>query len=170
MSLEHPLTEKNKWGNFPVLCFNVWLKGMCVGQSGKCINTRLSEHRRSLHGNPHIKLFSTLNRRGLNAMKDKSHLNIGWDRCLVSDHHFLPRCTKCAEHGHNAIDCEGPLRCTDCGRGGHWQEECRNDPYCCACEREGRTEDLRHTTMAWNCPVYLERLQTENRRITAHSN
>lgn len=58
------------------------------------------------------------NQRGLNAAKERSHLNIGWDRCPVFDHFFLPHCTKCAEHGHNTIACEGPLRCTNCGNGG----------------------------------------------------
>lgn len=111
-----------------------------------------------------------LNQRGLNAVKDRSHLNIGWNRCPVFDYLFLPRCAKCAEHGHTAIACDGPVHCIKCGREGHRKEDCRNEEYCIACARERTTEDRGHSMMAWDCPIYLEKLATEKRRIVARLN
>lgn len=111
-----------------------------------------------------------LNRRGVKAMKDKTHVNIGWNRCPVFDHIFLPRCTRCAAHGHSANVCDGPMRCVWCGREGHHSEECRNVARCRVCVEERRNTDQEHPMMSWDCPVYRDRLDAEKRRILARLN
>lgn len=110
-----------------------------------------------------------LNRKGANALKEKRHVNIGWDRCPVYDHFFIPRCVRCGEHGHTVNGCSGPARCLNCGREGHRREECANTARCRACERDGRA-NKEHSTMAWNCPTYSEKLEAEKRRILARLN
>lgn len=117
-------------------------------------------------GKQEITAVFTLNKAGHQAVNNKSHLNIGWDRCKVFDHFFVPRCTRCAEHGHSSFDCEGPHRCVRCGRGGHRQEDCVNQPHCHVCGHEGR-EGREHSSMAWECPAYLDKVKQEKMRILA---
>lgn len=76
-----------------------------------------------------------LNRKGHRAVHNKTHVNIGWNRCRIFDHFFLPRCNRCADHGHSSVNCDEPTRCVNCGRRSHTKENCRNDPYCNACEK-----------------------------------
>ncbi|KAH9384422.1 hypothetical protein HPB48_026429 [Haemaphysalis longicornis] len=108
-----------------------------------------------------------LNKEGHQALKNRSHLYIGWTRCKVFDHFFLPRCTKCAEHGHSSVDCEAPTRCVRCGKRGHHKDDCRNDSHCHACDLEDREESRDHEMMSWECPVYRDKMDQERRRITA---
>ncbi|KAH9379287.1 hypothetical protein HPB48_007515 [Haemaphysalis longicornis] len=107
-----------------------------------------------------------VNRRGVNALQKKTHVNIGWDRLPVYEHFFVPRCVKCGEHGHTVNGCNGPARCLNCGREGHRQEECANTARCRVCEGEGRN-NTEHSTMSWNCPSYCDKLDAEKRRILA---
>lgn len=105
-----------------------------------------------------------LNRKGVDAMGPRKALNIGWTRCPVYDHIFLPRCTKCAAYGHTAFECDGPLRCANCGKNGHRHQDCDTEAHCRICSLEG-LEDTEHSMMAWECPTYVEKLQSEKRRI-----
>lgn len=107
-----------------------------------------------------------LNRKGYQALNNKSHLNIGWDRCRVFEHFFIPRCTKCADYGHGSFECESSSRCVNCGRRGHTQQDCTTDPYCHVCEKEER-QGRGHSMMAWECPVYLDKVREEKKRILA---
>ncbi|KAH9374341.1 hypothetical protein HPB48_017542 [Haemaphysalis longicornis] len=108
-----------------------------------------------------------LNKKALEATKGKKFFNIGWNRCPIYDHFFLPRCTKCAEHGHSAGGCEGPVRCINCGREGHRKEQCKNDTSCRVCKREDITGDTQHYMMSWDCPVYRDRIESERKRVLA---
>lgn len=110
-----------------------------------------------------------LNRRGVNAIQKKTHVNIGWDRCPVYEHFFVPRCVKCGEHGHTVNGCDGPSRCLNCGREGHRQEDCASTARCRVCEREERN-NTEHSTMSWTCPSYCDKLEAEKRRILARLN
>lgn len=122
---------------------------------------------KSWKGKQGMTTILALNRKGVEALKDKTHLNIGWDHCPVFDDFFLPRCTKCAEHGHRAITCNGPIRCINCGHEGHRSEGCENVASCRACNQEGRKSNKEHSMMSWRCPVYLDWLDAEKRKVLA---
>ncbi|KAH9378835.1 hypothetical protein HPB48_013803 [Haemaphysalis longicornis] len=122
---------------------------------------------KSWKGKQGMTTILALNRKGAEALKDKTHLNIGWDHCPVFDDFFLPRCTKCAEHGHRAITCNGPIRCTNCGLEGHRSEGCENAASCRACKEEGRKNNKEHSMMSWRCPVYLDWLDAEKKKVLA---
>ncbi|XP_075531277.1 uncharacterized protein LOC142564241 [Dermacentor variabilis] len=108
-----------------------------------------------------------LNRRGFAAIKDKNFLNVTWNRCPIFDHIFMPRCTRCAKHGHSSAECQAVRHCVNCGQEGHHQSECENDPYCKVCELEETEEERDHSMRSWECPVYRAKLETEKRRLLA---
>lgn len=123
--------------------------------------------KKSWKGRQGITLVLALNKAGLTALKGRKQMNIGWNRCPIFDHISLPRCSRCAQHGHTRFDCQGPIRCTNCGRGGHRQEECQDDPFCRVCEGEGHPGDKDHSMMSWQCPVYQDNIEFEKRKILA---
>ncbi|KAH7962801.1 hypothetical protein HPB52_018054 [Rhipicephalus sanguineus] len=111
-----------------------------------------------------------LNRKGLKALGGRTELSIGWSRCPVYDHIFWPRCTRCANHGHTAPECDAPPRCSYCGQRGHHQKDCDADAaHCNICAGEGRNPN-EHSMMSWECPVYVEKVQAEKERIIARLN
>lgn len=101
------------------------------------------------------------------AMKDRTHLNIGWNRCIMYDNTYVARCTNCAKYGHTARWCQAKEpRCVECG-GKHYYEECRSsEQECVACTGEGYlSEEAGHSMMAMDCPTYLKRKEIEKNRI-----
>lgn len=101
------------------------------------------------------------------GIKDKSHLNIGWERCPVYDNTFVPRCTFCAKYGHTQRWCQARSpKCTECG-GAHHYKECRVEEYeCRICMEEGTEADAaNHSMMAMTCPTFLRRREQERNRI-----
>lgn len=101
------------------------------------------------------------------GIKDRTHLNIGWTRCIIYDNTFVARCTNCARYGHTARWCQAKeVRCIECG-GRHYYEECRScEQECIACTEEGYlSEEARHSMMALDCPTFLKRKKKEKERI-----
>ncbi|KAH9378604.1 hypothetical protein HPB48_018322 [Haemaphysalis longicornis] len=80
-----------------------------IEQNNLPCTTRNIEVKKTCKGRKGTTAILALNKVRYQALNNKSHLYIGGSRCRVFDHFFLPRCTKCAEHGHNAIDCEAPI-------------------------------------------------------------
>lgn len=124
---------------------------------------------KSWNGRQGITAVLGLEKNALQAIKDRKYLNIGWNRCPVYDHFFLPWTwqREVVEHGHSAGVCEGPNRCINCGREGHRKEQCRSAPSCRVCKQEDTTADADHPMMSWDCPVYKERIETERSRVLA---
>ncbi|KAH9371600.1 hypothetical protein HPB48_000838 [Haemaphysalis longicornis] len=136
-----------------------------IEQNNLPCTTRDIEVKKTWKGRQGTTAILALNKEGHQALNNRSHLYIGWSRCRVFDHFFLPRCTRCAEHGHNAIDCEAPIRCVKCGQRSHKRDECRKDPHCHACDLDGREQSRDHEMMSWDCPVYRDKIEQERKRI-----
>lgn len=143
------------------------LKETIVQQNSLSCETTDLKLLKSWNGRQGITAVLGLNKKALEATKDKKYLNISWNRCPVYDHFFLPRCTKCAEHGHSAGVREGPVRCINCGREGHRKEQCRSASSCRVCKQEDITADTEHSMMSWDCSVYKDRIESERRRVLA---
>ncbi|KAH9384452.1 hypothetical protein HPB48_026460 [Haemaphysalis longicornis] len=129
---------------------------MISEQNNLPCTTREIQVKKTCKGRQGTTAILALNKEGHQVLNNRPHLYIGWSRCRGFDHFFLPRCTKCAEHGHNAIDCEAPIRDANCVQRGHKRDECRKDPHCHSCDLDGREQRKDHEMMSRDCPVYRD--------------
>ncbi|KAH7954117.1 hypothetical protein HPB49_015636 [Dermacentor silvarum] len=109
----------------------------------------------------------SLSLQAFEALKGRTHLTIGWDRCPMYDNTFVPRCTFCAKYGHTQRWCQARVaKCTECGGGHHFKECRKNDYECCACTEEGLDpEQASHSMMSVNCPTFQKRKEQERDKI-----
>lgn len=138
-----------------------------IGQNNLLCDPEDMVVRKTWKGKQGTTVVLGLSKKGLEALRNKTHLNIGWNRCRFYDHFYLPRCTRCAEHGHSSNECDSPNRCVKCGSQGHHPDNCERGLHCYACEKENRTPSRAHSMMSWECPVFLEKLEAEKKRVIA---
>lgn len=82
-------------------------------------------------------------------------LRLGINNCKISENIRTPKCFKCWEMGHTAVQCLGTDRsklCRKCAKEKDNAKNCVNAEYCMECGIDGH----RPCTMA--CPKYRRRL------------
>lgn len=100
-------------------------------------------------------------------------LYINWSRCRVYEYVSVLRCFKCGGFGHKVEQCINKSRCTHCAgpvSEHDSDQKCECDsPRCINCIDTNvalKTNfDINHSTFAVNCPVLLEKMEIQRRKI-----
>lgn len=96
-------------------------------------------------------------------------INVGWDRCYVSEVLSIMRCYKCSGYQHKARDCKNPVACPKCARN-HLLDQCTNNTKeCINCKMASRKLNIKidcnHEAWDRSCPVYSRKVNTERNKI-----
>ncbi|XP_055585171.1 uncharacterized protein LOC129738022 [Uranotaenia lowii] len=99
-------------------------------------------------------------------------VNLGWNRCRVTEQINVRRCFRCSEFGHIANTCTKPHCCPKCSEN-HSLNECSSSiQKCgnCMIANTKRTDeetlyDIFHSAWSSDCPAYAQRLRLAKQRI-----
>jgi len=90
------------------------------------------------------------------AVLHRGEVRIGWTICRIRERTGPPRCFKCLESGHIAVNCKSLVDrsdcCMRCGEKGHKAAKCSKEPSCLFCSAAGRKE-TRHQAGSRLCPA-----------------
>ena len=85
-------------------------------------------------------------------------VRVGWVFARAREKRMVPRCFKCLEYGHIAIECPKEevteSLCLRCGEPGHLVATCKGQEKCVPCEAAGRPHE--HRTGDASCEVLRE--------------
>lgn len=118
-----------------------------------------------------ITAIITVNGRGYEALRHRSHVNVGWTRCPLYDGIRVMRCTRCPSFTHRTFECTKPGRCAQCSEQGHETGQCRRRPMCLLCRNEGVAEaHWGHSMLSPRCPSYQKKVEDEKQKIISRLN